>query len=68
MPYDINETELVPYLIAEKVTNNIKEQDFLIAKAENCYKNNAHFRDKINKSKDPRETLKTFMFHWLGNK
>jgi len=65
MTTDINNTAVVPYLIAEKVTDNREEQDLLVSRAERHYKDNETWRKQFNKSKDCRVFLETFMNHWL---
>ena len=66
--FDINDTALVPYLIAEQVTNNVEEQDYLIERAERHYRNNEIWRKQLNRNKDQREFLFSFMEHWLLSK
>lgn len=66
--FDINDTALVPYLIAEQVTDNIEEQDYLVERAERHYRDNEIWRKQLNKSKDQREFLFSFMEHWLKAK
>ena len=61
---DINNTAVVPYLIAEQVTDNIEEQDYLIDRAERHYKDNEIWRKQFNTAKDQRQFLKMFMNHW----
>lgn len=62
--FDIHENAVVPYIIAEKVTDNKKHQNFLIEKAEHIYNVNKTWREQLNTSKDQREFLKMFMEHW----
>ena len=64
MQNNIHNTVIVPYIIAEKVTDNVKNQDILIEKSERIYANNETWRNQFNKSPDPREFLKMFMHHW----
>jgi len=64
MKNNIHNTVIVPYLIAEKVTDNIEHQNILIDKAERIYANNETWRNQFNKSKDERVFLRTFMEHW----
>jgi len=61
---DINNTAVVPYIIAEQVTDDIGEQDYLISRSERHYKDNEIWRKQFNKSKDQRQFLKMFMEHW----
>jgi hypothetical protein len=65
MKNNIHNTALVPYLIAEKVTENIDFQDLLISKSENTYKTNKIWRNQLDNSPDQREFLKMFMIHWV---
>lgn len=65
MKYDINSTVVVPYLIAEQVTENEIEQRYLVEKAETIYAVNEGFRKQLNKAKDPRQFLFDFMEHWV---
>jgi hypothetical protein len=61
---DINNTVVVPYIIAEQVTDDIEEQDYLISRSEKHYKDNEIWRKQFNTAKDQREFLKMFMKHW----
>lgn len=63
---NIHNTALVPYLIAEKVTENIRIQELLINKAEQVYANNETWRNQLHKSNDQRQFLKMFMEHWVN--
>ena len=68
MTPDINQTALVPYLIAEKVAggNNTPAVEYLVERAENCYKYSLHFRCQLHKrGADSRVVLSMFMEHWL---
>lgn len=62
--FDIHKTAIIPYIIAEKVTNNKTHQNFLIEKVEHIYNVNKTWREQLNTSKDQREFLKMFMEHW----
>ena len=64
--HNINATVLVPYIIAEKVTENPRVQTLLIEKSEKVYSKNEIWRNQLNKSNDPRQFLKMFMEHWLN--
>lgn len=71
MRHDINQTELVPYIIAEKALNELKipitddKVDYLVSKSESLFNTNTHFRSSIlDQSKDSRQTLFNFMQHW----
>ena len=66
MKANIHNTALVPYLIAEKVTDNIRIQELLINKAERVYTNNETWRNQLHKSNDQRQFLKMFMEHWMN--
>jgi hypothetical protein len=66
MKANIHNTALVPYLIAEKVTDNIRIQELLINKAERVYTNNETWRNQLHKSNDQRQFLKMFMDHWMN--
>ena len=64
--HDINETEIVPYLIAEEVTNDPTKISLLVEKAETLYSKSAQFRKSLfRKGYDSRQVLETFMNHWL---
>jgi hypothetical protein len=63
--HNINNTVLVPYLIAEKVTDNLRIQTILIEKSEKVYAKNEVWRNQLNTSADPRQFLKMFMEHWM---
>ena len=65
MKYDINNTVVVPYLIAEQVTENVDFQDKLCEICEKQYANNEYWRNQFHKSGDERQFVKTFMEHWL---
>lgn len=62
--HNINNTAVVPYIIAEKVTDNREQQDLLVERAERHYKENEIWRKQFNKAKDQREFLEMFMNHW----
>jgi len=62
--FNIHDTAVVPYIIAEKVTDNKTHQNFLIEKVEHIYNVNKTWREQLNTSKDQREFLKMFMEHW----
>ena len=62
--FDINNTAVVSYLIAEQVTDNLEEQTYLVGRAEEHYKDNEIWRKQFNKARDPRDFLKVFMEHW----
>ena len=71
MRHDINQTELIPYIIAEKALNELKihitdeKVDYLVSKSESLYNTNTHFRGTIlDQSEDSRQTLFNFMRHW----
>lgn len=64
MQNNIHNTVIVPYIIAEKVTDNVKNQDILIEKSERIYASNETWRNQFNKAPDQREFLKMFMQHW----
>jgi hypothetical protein len=66
MEANIHKTALVPYLIAEKVTDNIRIQELLIQKSERIYAKNETWRKQLHKSNDERQFLKMFMEHWLN--
>lgn len=61
----IHNTVLVPYLIAEKVTDNLRIQEILIQKSERVYINNQTWRNQLHKAHDQRQFLKMFMEHWM---
>jgi hypothetical protein len=65
MTHNIHTTVLVPYLIAEKVTDNLRIQTILIEKSEKVYAKNETWRNQLNTSADPRQFLKMFMEHWM---
>ena len=65
MKHDINNSVVVPYIIAEKATENEDAQNYLIDKAERLYANNKAFRNGLDNSSDSREYLYKFMSHWL---
>ena len=65
MKHDINNTVVVPYLIAEQVTDNADLQDKLCEMCEKQYANNEYWRKQFHKSGDERQFVKTFMEHWL---
>ena len=65
MKHDINNTVVVPYLIAEQVTENADLQDKLCEICEKQYANNEYWRNQFHKSGDERQFVKTFMEHWL---
>ena len=62
--FDINNTEVVPYLIAERVTDNREHQNLLVERAERHYKENEIWRKQFNKARDSRDFLEVFMNHW----
>ena len=74
MIHNINNTALVPYIIADKVAVNLLENDFeskemlslkLVEKAERIYSENENFRSQINSNKtDCRQVLEMFMENW----
>ena len=61
MKHDINNTVVVPYLIAEQVTNNADLQDKLCEICEKQYANNEYWRNQFHKSGDEINYVKTFM-------
>jgi len=63
---NIHNTVLVPYLIAEKVTDNLRIQEILICKSERVYAKNKTWRNQLHKSGDERQFLKMFMEHWMN--
>ena len=65
MKHDINNTVVVPYLIAEQVTENADLKDKLCEICEKQYANNEYWRNQFHKSGDERQFVKTFMEHWL---
>ena len=65
MKHDINNTVVVPYLIAEQVTDNADLQDKLCEICEKQYANNEYWRNQFHKSGDEINYVKTFMEHWL---
>ena len=65
MKHDINNTVIVPYLIAEQVTDSRYLQDKLCEMCEKQYANNEHWRNQFHKSGDERQFVKMFMEHWL---
>lgn len=65
MKHDINNTVVVPYLIAEQVTENADLQDKLCEMCEKQYANNEYWRNQFHKSGDERQFVKMFMEYWL---
>ena len=65
MKHDINNTVIVPYLIAEQVTDDRDLQDKLCEMCEKQYANNEYWRNQFHKSRDERQFVKMFMGHWL---
>ena len=68
MILSINNTSLVPYLIAEQIVGRENEDavNYLEHKAITHYEKSAHFRKSLNNpKKDEREVLAMFMHHWL---
>ena len=65
MKHDINNTVVVPYLIAEQVTDNADLQDKLCEMCEKQYANNEYWRKQFHKSGDERQFVKIFMQNWL---
>ena len=61
MKHDINNTVIVPYLIAEQITDNIDLQDKLCEMCEKQYANNEYWRNQFHKSGDERQFVKMFM-------
>ena len=61
MKHDINNTVVVPYIIAEQVTDNADLQDKLCEICEKQYANNEYWRNQFHKSGDERQFVKTFM-------
>ena len=61
MKHDINNTVIVPYLIAEQVTEDIDLQDKLCEICEKQYANNEYWRNQFHKSGDEINYVKTFM-------
>ena len=61
MKHDINNTVVVPYLIAEQVTDNADLQDKLCEMCEKKYANNEYWRNQFHKSGDEINYVKTFM-------
>ena len=61
MKHDINNTVIVPYLIAEQVTDDRDLQDKLCEMCEKQYANNEYWRNQFHKSGDERQFVKTFM-------
>ena len=61
MKHDINNTVVVPYLIAEQVTDNADLQDKLCEICEKQYANNEYWRNQFHKSGDEMNYVKTFM-------
>jgi hypothetical protein len=65
MQHDIyKHTILVPYILAEQVSEDKKVQDALILKAEEYYRNSRPFRDSFKRN-DVRAVLKMWFYHWL---
>lgn len=65
MKHDIHNTAIVPYLIAEQITDNRDIQDKLCEMCEKQYANNEYWRNQFHKSVDERQFVKMFMEHWL---
>lgn len=63
--YDIHNTAVCPYIIAEKITPDRPLQDYLIAKSERLYANNKGFRNGLDNASDERVYLYKFMQHWI---
>jgi hypothetical protein len=63
--FDINNTAVVPYIIAERVTQDHYQQDLLVDRAERHYRDDATWRGQFNKARDSRDFLEMFMNHWL---
>ena len=61
MKHDINNTVVVPYLIAEQDTDNADLQDKLCEICEKQYANNEYWRNQFHKSGDEINYVKTFM-------
>ncbi len=75
----IHDTPLVPYLIAEKAVHKYMADKklgmqsitfdrycaFLENKSERIFDTNTSWRDNLLKSKDERQYLFGFMYHWL---
>lgn len=61
MKHDINNTVVVPYLIAEQVTDNADLQDKLCEICKKQYANNEYWRNQFHKSGDEINYVKTFM-------
>ena len=61
MKHDINNTVVVPYIIAEQVTENADLQDKLCEICEKQYANNEYWRNQFHKSGDEINYVKTFM-------
>ena len=61
MKHDINNTVVVPYIIAEQVTDNADLQDKLCEICEKQYANNEYWRNQFHKSGDEINYVKTFM-------
>jgi hypothetical protein len=61
MKHDINNTVIVPYIIAEQVTDNADLQDKLCEICEKQYANNEYWRNQFHKSGDEINYVKKFM-------
>ena len=65
MKHNIHNTAIVPYLIAEQITDDRGLQDKLCEMCEKQYANNEYQRNQFYKSVDERQFVKMFMEHWL---
>ena len=65
MKHNIHNTAIVPYLIAEQITDDRGLQDKLCEMCEKQYANNEYWRNQFHKSVDERQFVKMFMEHWL---
>ena len=61
MKHGINNTVVVPYIIAEQVTDNADLQDKLCEICEKQYANNEYWRNQFHKSGDEMNYVKKFM-------
>ena len=61
MKHDIHNTAIVPYLIAEQITDDRDLQDKLCEMCEKQYANNEYWRNQFHKSGDEINYVKTFM-------
>ena len=62
------ETELIPEIIADQLTQDKDEISYLINRAEIHFHHSKHFKDSITaKGNKGRDNLYMFMNHWLKN-